>query len=158
MGRLIQIADKIVNGCLFFLTLVLVFTTGTQIFLRVIFDLPLSWTEEVSRYVFIWWVFFGATLALRERRHLGIDALMNHLPKRFLRFWWMGIYTCILIYLAVIMVQGIRLARLQMIHHTPITDIPLGLIISIIPVCAILMGLYTLQLMRLDWKEKINDP
>ena len=99
MGRVIRIADKIVNGCLFFLTLVLVFTTGTQISLRVLFDLPLSWTEEVARYAFIWWVFFGAMIALRERRHLGIDALVTLFPRRLLRYWEIGIYVCILGYL-----------------------------------------------------------
>ena len=108
MGRVIKIADQIVNGCLFFLTLVLVFTTGTQISLRVFFDLPLSWTEEVARYAFIWWVFFGAMIALRERRHLGIDVLANSLPPRLRRSWDIGIYGCILGYLTIMFIQGLN--------------------------------------------------
>jgi TRAP-type C4-dicarboxylate transport system permease small subunit len=152
MGRVIKIADKIVNGCLFFLTLVLVFTTGTQISLRVLFDLPLSWTEEVARYAFIWWVFFGAMIALRERRHLGIDALVTLFPRRLLRYWEIGIYVCILGYLSIMFIQGIKLARIQMIHNTPITDVPLGWIVLIIPLSALFMGLYTIQLMREGWQ------
>ena len=152
MGRVIKIADKIVNGCLFFLTLVLVFTTGTQISLRVLFDLPLSWTEEVARYAFIWWVFFGAMIALRERRHLGIDALVTLFPRRLLRYWEIGIYVCILGYLSIMFIQGIKLARVQMIHNTPITDVPLGWIVLIIPISALFMGLYTVHLMREGWQ------
>jgi TRAP-type C4-dicarboxylate transport system permease small subunit len=152
MGRVIKIADKIVNGCLFFLTLVLVFTTGTQISLRVLFGLPLSWTEEVARYAFIWWVFFGAMIALRERRHLGIDALVTLFSRRLLRYWGIGIYVCILGYLSIMFIQGINLARIQMIHSTPITDVPLGWIVLIIPLSALFMGLYTVQLMREGWQ------
>jgi TRAP-type transport system small permease protein len=152
MGRVIKIADKIVNGFLFFLTMVLVFTTGTQISLRVFFDLPLSWTEEVARYAFIWWVFFGAMIALRERRHLGIDVLANWLPPRLRRSWDIGIYGCILGYLTVMFIQGIKLTRIQMIHNTPITDVPLGWIVVIIPLCAVFMGLYTIHLMREGWR------
>jgi TRAP-type C4-dicarboxylate transport system permease small subunit len=152
MRRVIKIADRIVNGSLFFLTLVLVFTTGTQISLRVFFDLPLSWTEEVARYAFIWWVFFGAMIALRERRHLGIDILANAFPRRFRRCWDMGISVGILGYLVVMFIQGIKLTRIQMIHNTPITDVPLGWIVAIIPLCALFMGLYTIHLMREGWR------
>jgi TRAP-type transport system small permease protein len=152
MGRVIKIADKVVNGCLFFLTLVLVFTTGTQISLRVFLDLPLSWTEEVARYAFIWWVFFGAIIAFRERRHLGIDALANLFPGWFQRYWGIGIYVCVFGYLSIMFIQGIKLARVQMIHNTPITDVPLGWIVLIIPLCAVFMGLYTIHLMKEGWR------
>jgi TRAP-type C4-dicarboxylate transport system permease small subunit len=154
MKHWIAMMDKAVNGVLFFLTLVLVFTTGAQISMRVLFDWPLSWTEEVARYVFIWWVFFGSIIALRERRHLGIDAVANLFPKKLLRFWETGIYLCILGYLAVMFFQGIKLVRVQMIHSTPITDIPLGWIIAIIPICAVLMTIYTIQLLWEVWRAK----
>jgi len=151
MERLIRVTNKIVNGVLYFFTVILVLTTGSQIFFRVLFDWPLSWTEEVARYSFIWWVFFGAIITLREGRHLGIDALVKLFPSRLLRCWGIGIYGLILGYLAVMFSQGIKLVRLQMIHNTPLTDIPLGLVIAIIPLCAVLMGLYTIYLMRKGW-------
>ncbi len=137
-----------------FLTFVIVFTTGTQIFLRVVFDMPLSWTEEVARYSFIWWVFFGSIIALREGRHLGIDALTNVLPRKVLRSWWAAIYLSILVYLAVMFWQGAKLIRLQMVHTTPITGVPLGWIIAIIPICAVLMGFYTVQLLAKGRREE----
>ena len=154
MERFVKTVNRFVNGCLIFLTFVIVFTTGTQIFLRVLFDMPLSWTEEVACYSFIWWVFFGSIIALREGRHLGIDALMNVLPKKVLRYWWVAIYLSILVYLAVMFWQGARLIRLQMVHTTPITGVPLGWIIAIIPICAVLMGFYTVILMVKGLREK----
>jgi TRAP-type C4-dicarboxylate transport system permease small subunit len=154
MERIISLVNKIVHGCIFIFTLVLVFVTGAQILLRVLFNLPLSWTEEVARYFFIWWVFLGAAIAFRERRHLGIDTLVVKFPKKLLRYWEVGIYICILGYLTVMFHQGLRLMRAQMIHNTPITDIPLGMVVIIIPLCAVLMGLYAVYLMRKGWQEK----
>jgi TRAP-type transport system small permease protein len=154
MQRLIAIINKIVHGCLYFFTLILILATGVQIFLRVLLNLPLSWTEEVARYAFIWWVFFGAMIALREGRHLGIDALMNLFPKKVSRWWQMGIGVCILAYLAVMLFQGLKLVRIQMIHSTPITGIPLGYVIAIIPICAVFMGLYTVDMMCKKWRAR----
>lgn len=157
MEKVISLVNKMVHGCIFVFTLVLVFVTGAQILLRVVFDLPLSWSEEVARYFFIWWVFFGAAVAFRERRHLGIDALVLKFPKRLRPYWEAGIYILVLGYLAVMFYQGLKLMRAQMIHNTPITDVPLGVIVTIIPLCALLMGLYATYLIRKGWKEKIND-
>jgi TRAP-type C4-dicarboxylate transport system permease small subunit len=39
-----------------------------------------------------------------------------------------------------------------MIHNTPITDVPLGWIVLIIPLCAVFMGLYTIHLRWEGWR------
>ncbi len=48
------------------------------IFLQIIFrvvDFPLSWTEEVGRYMFIWLIYIGAAGAVRKRKHISVDIL-----------------------------------------------------------------------------------
>ncbi|NYT80944.1 TRAP transporter small permease [Alcaligenaceae bacterium] len=37
-------------------------------------------SEEVSRWLFVWLVFLGAIVALRERQHLGVEILVRRLP------------------------------------------------------------------------------
>ena len=37
-------------------------------------------SEEVSRWLFVWLVFLGAILALRDRQHLGVEVLVRRLP------------------------------------------------------------------------------
>lgn len=37
-------------------------------------------SEEVSRWLFVWLVFLGAIVALRERQHLGVEVLVRRLP------------------------------------------------------------------------------
>ena len=45
-----------------------------QVILRV-FGAPLSWTEEVARYMFIWLIYIGCSAAIRKRRHISLDLI-----------------------------------------------------------------------------------
>ena len=51
-----------------------------QIVSRYLFNMPLTWPEEVARYVFIWVVFLGAAVAFRAQAHLGMDFATAKLP------------------------------------------------------------------------------
>ena len=44
------------------------------------FNSGITESEELSRWLFIWLIFLGATVAVRERAHMGTDMLINHLP------------------------------------------------------------------------------
>lgn len=54
-----------------------------QIFLRE-FGHPLYWTEELARYSFVWFVFFGAAYAARLAAHNRVTIQFRPFPK------WVG--------------------------------------------------------------------
>ncbi len=57
-----------------------------QIILRVFFNNPLSWPEEVVRYFFVWVVFLGSTVAVTNDGHIRVlVAIENRGPwaRRF---------------------------------------------------------------------------
>ena len=54
-----------------------------QIFLRQ-FGHPLYWTEELARYSFVWFVFFGASYAARLAAHNRVTIQFRPFPK------WVG--------------------------------------------------------------------
>jgi TRAP-type C4-dicarboxylate transport system permease small subunit len=51
-----------------------------NVVLRYGFDSGIPASEEVARWLFVWMTFLGAVIALRERRHLGVDSLVKRLP------------------------------------------------------------------------------
>jgi len=58
-----------------------------QVVSRYAFGLPLVWVEELSTYAFIWCVFIGASMALKQNRHIRILSFVSRLsPKRQLFF------------------------------------------------------------------------
>ncbi|HET7627739.1 MAG TPA: TRAP transporter small permease [Bacillales bacterium] len=46
-----------------------------QVFFRYVLSLPLTWTEEASRYLNMWSVLIGAALGVHANEHLRVDLI-----------------------------------------------------------------------------------
>lgn len=75
IGRVEQIAGVT-------LLALIVITISVQVFTRYLFGRPLVWVEELATYAFIWSVFTGAALGMKELRHIRIDTLVVRLAPR----------------------------------------------------------------------------
>lgn len=54
---------------------------GIQVIMRYVFRSSLVWSEEVSRYLFIWMVFIGISYGIKNGSHMRIDMLEHFIPK-----------------------------------------------------------------------------
>lgn len=52
-----------------------------QVLCRYGFRHSLSWSEELQKYAHIWVVFLAVPLAYRQGRHIGMNLLVDRLPK-----------------------------------------------------------------------------
>ncbi len=59
----------------------LVITMTMQIFFRYALGQPLSWSDEVCRYVFIWFTFLGVSYCTLTNNHIRIDIIETLIPK-----------------------------------------------------------------------------
>lgn len=53
-----------------------------NVVLRYGFNSGISLSEEVSRWLFVWMVFLGSLVALKDHAHLGLDTAIKHLPPQ----------------------------------------------------------------------------
>lgn len=51
-----------------------------NVVLRYVFSSGITFSEEFSRWLFVWLTFFGAIIAMREHTHLGMDSVVARLP------------------------------------------------------------------------------
>src|SRR5690606_9777282 len=58
-----------------------------NVVLRYFFDSGITWSEEMSRFLFVWMVFLGAIAALKERMHLTVDVVIKWLPMGWKKFF-----------------------------------------------------------------------
>ena len=81
MKKFLQKYDKfeeyLLIGSLVF-NVLLIFS---QILMRTIFNYSLSWTEELSRYIFIWQTWLGTSIALKYKQHIRVEILINIFKK-----------------------------------------------------------------------------
>jgi len=53
--------------------------TLIQVLFRYVFKLPLSWTEELARFLFVWVVFLGSAVSVKELSHVGVEYFIGKL-------------------------------------------------------------------------------
>ena len=46
------------------------------------------WTEELSRYIFIWISYLALSVAIKKRSSIRVDMLYDHLPPRLQQISW----------------------------------------------------------------------
>jgi TRAP-type C4-dicarboxylate transport system permease small subunit len=61
-------------------------TMFLQIIMRYIFSMPLTWPEEISRYMWIWTVFFSMSYAIKVGNVLRVDILTEFMGERLKKY------------------------------------------------------------------------
>lgn len=54
-----------------------------QVIGRYIFDNPLSWSEELCRYIFVWTSILGGSIGLRKYELIAVDIIINKIPLKY---------------------------------------------------------------------------
>ena len=62
--------------------LLIVITIGIEVLRRFVLSYSSIWGEEIARYAFIYLVWVGASLAIRDRAHIRIDVMLHYLSPR----------------------------------------------------------------------------
>src|SRR5512133_657328 len=65
---------------------VLVLDVGVGIFGRYMIELPVTWTEELARYLMIWAALLAVSCGVARREHVAVTALLERLPRGVQRY------------------------------------------------------------------------
>ena len=77
--------EKLFNGIQLLLgamLAVMIALVFLNVILRFFFNSGLVWSEEVSRYVFVYVIYLGAIVAMKENAHLGVDTFIKNCPEK----------------------------------------------------------------------------
>jgi TRAP-type transport system small permease protein len=75
--RVVKLFEPLIVFCL---AAMLVIVFGNVV-LRYAFNSGISICEELSRMLFVWMTFIGAVVAVAEGTHLGMDSVIQRLPR-----------------------------------------------------------------------------
>jgi TRAP-type C4-dicarboxylate transport system permease small subunit len=79
--RIVDGLFKVAEAFLALCMLSMVVMVFGNVVLRYVFNSGITISEEMSRYVFVWLVFVGAVVAMRDQAHLGIDTVVALMPR-----------------------------------------------------------------------------
>lgn len=138
--------EDIIIGLLLVLTTLLVFV---EVVLRFGFNTGLHWSQEMTTILVGWMVLLGASWALRERAHIGVDFLVEKFSFQARR-WIVGI-GCLasLVYCSLIGYGGyVYLSKMKMIG-LELEDIPVPkwIAFSVMVIGFVLLGYRILEIL-----------
>ncbi len=130
------------------------------VFLQVIvrFILPLigiyisvPWTEELARYLMIWFVFIGGAVATRHAKLLAVDILVSMIPAFPGKLVSVIAHTLSLAFYVCIFIIGLQWAVFGLSETAPVMGFSMIYIYSAMAVGAALMILNTITLFIDIW-------
>ncbi|KXG44369.1 TRAP transporter small permease [Tepidibacillus decaturensis] len=125
----------------------MVVLTFAQVTSRFVFHLSLGWSEEISRYLFVWLVYLSASMAAKHRRHIRVEIIDQLFPRKISR--WFGLLSDILwiAFSLFVAFYGYKLVVLISGNGqlSPAVQLPMGLVYMIIPFGFLLIAFRVLQ-------------
>ena len=123
----------------------MVLLTTYQVIARYIFKSPSSISEVLTRYAFVWLIIVSATYVFGQRDHIAITFLRDKFKGVSRKIIDVVIECVIIIFSATMMVYGgFTVTQMNMLQYDSMLNIPTGIVYSIIPICGVLIILYSI--------------
>ncbi|MCK5696368.1 MAG: TRAP transporter small permease, partial [Desulfobacula sp.] len=149
--KLDTIVTNIEEWTLFIIVMAALSSLFANVILRYGFNYTLAWSEELVRIVIIYSTFVGASVAIKQRAMIKIDAVVQIFP-RLKSGLTLYANILMLIFAGMMVFYGYQMTHLQYItsQKTIIMQIPLVAIYTIMPVMGVMVFIRTVQVMIQD--------
>ncbi|ACH63768.1 TRAP transporter small permease [Aliivibrio fischeri] len=130
-----------------------------QILFRFVFNFSLSWTEELSRYVFIALVYISASLAVIRGAHVRVEVIDNYIKGANKRILDTIIDLSFAIFMIYIGYYGIEITieTLDVEQTTPALGWSSGWVYAVVPFSFYLISLRLIQRAYLRLTNKLDE-
>ncbi len=109
MGRLYDKAELGLGIALLAVITALVFIAAVMRFA----GNPVIWSVDLAQLLFIWVCFIGATRAMRQKAHLGVDYLVRLFPHRLRLMLETAMAAFFILFLLTLTIEGYKLTMLN---------------------------------------------
>ncbi|MDL4840367.1 TRAP transporter small permease [Aquibacillus rhizosphaerae] len=152
--------DRLILSISYFLTFVLVIGALWQVFSRYVLSEPSTFTNELLRFLLVWTALLGASYAFGSNKHLALTFVKNKIKGKS----WLVVSVIndvfILAFAILVLIKGgSQLVETTMTQLTPILQIPMGVVYSILPISGIIIVLYKILNIKFYAKpaEKVGE-
>lgn len=120
-------------------TSVLLISVFAQVIFRYIIRKPLSWSEELARFCFVWVSMLGAAATVPKSLNQGIDLVTKRLPANIQLISNLFTRVMMIIFCVILVVKGWELTTIVNLQTSAVMGIPMSVIYVSIPVTSFLM-------------------
>lgn len=149
--RLSGSVNWVVERLCVLLLVLLVLDVWLGVLARYVIPLPLTFTEELARYLMIWMALLAVSCGIAHREHIGVEFLFARFPAAMRRYLSVAFDLIGFAFFGVLFVYGIGFTIRGMDRVTMIYGMPRGYAFAGVPLAA---GFACIQLALLavhDW-------
>ena len=122
---------------------VMVVAIFLQVIFRSVVKSAIPWSEELARYLMIWVSFLGASIAVRRKGHIGVEALVRVLSPGKKRWVLAAANVLSMTFFAAMIVLGCRILEIVRLQLSPAMELSMAVPYSAILAGGILMFVYS---------------
>ena len=156
IGNIIYSFEKWATIVLLAFTVTLSFV---QVVLRYFFNAGFAWVPEIVVFAFISMTLLGSSTGIRNGVHIGVDVIVKLLPPKFQKFSDIFTKLCgavLFLFMSYLTYKFVMYFR-EMGQLSIITEIPIWMMISYMPVAFLFMAFHYTELLCEAWRKEIGD-
>lgn len=120
------------------------------------FNHPLIWSVDLAQLLFIWLCFIGATKAMRERAHLGVDLIVRWFPHRIRLYIEMLLAVIIIVFMMLLAKEGYNLTLMNRERLFGDSGLSYAYVTIAVPVGCVFLTLSILTNAFEAWSERMK--
>lgn len=141
LNRVLDTMRNVTNCIVVLLFGIVVAVVFAQVVARYAVGSSIRWADELARFAFVWLVYLGGTITIREGKNVCFDLLLEH--SRGNRRVWTVMFSLVNLasasFLVLMTYLGILVCRTQLVETSPILRWPMAFVTLAIPVGGALM-------------------
>lgn len=142
MKKLLYLRYYILEIVISSILIILVVVSFYQVITRYVFRVSLSWSEELARYLLLWFGMLTAAYCFKIKVHFALTFVFKKFPFAVRKIINIFIFSVLNIMFLVMIIWGFKYAYIAIGTNSPVMKLPLPFVYAAIPVGGGLMLFY----------------
>jgi len=133
-----KIWDNFEKALVVFVFILILVVILVQILMRLIFNNPLMFTEELARFLYLWMIFLGLPAVTKAGSHLCLEIISQKIYARKKAYFIVIFEILSIAMFAFILYHSFNYIEFSMANPAPALRIPMGIVYWVVPISMIL--------------------
>lgn len=142
---LIKVWNNFERVCVVTLFAMILITIFIQIVMRILFNNPLMFTEELARFLYLWMIFLGFSIITRMGSNLCIDIVSQKIYGRKKAYFSIVIDCISIVMFVFIFFHSIDYVEFSWANPAPALQIPMGIVYLVVPISMLLCTIRSVE-------------
>lgn len=145
MAKFWKVLDNVMDALITAAMIGIAVICIAQIISRFVFKHSIVWANEASCFLFVYVVFLGAFILIRDKGFIRMDLIQSKIPAKGRFVYDLLLQILVIVYAVVFLIYGFEFAQRNAIQVSGAMHLPMNVVYMIMPVSGFFMILYSLR-------------